>query len=165
IMEKKEAARTSPPLPSRSEPQASLFPTDDHSSCDSVRQPLAKENRRELREKARKHHEKNWLAPAGSAREKQLLRSFAERGGLSQKDLAFIKEWINHSDEFAKRNALFWHAAKKSMLGSVVYETARERHSTLGDKEWLIAYFTVVGMGQKAIARLPHVGERTADQS
>src|SRR5439155_3913607 len=99
-----------------------------------------------------------------SAREKQLLRSFAERGGLSQKDLAFIKEWINHSDEFAKRNALFWHAAKKSMLGSVVYETARERHRTLGDKEWLIAYFTVEGMGQKEIARLTHVGERTVDQ-
>jgi DNA-binding CsgD family transcriptional regulator len=128
-----------------------------------VQRPLKKENKRELREETRKRHEKNWLAPAGSERERQWLRGWAKRGGLSQKYLQLIHEWLNNPDEFARRNEMFWHAAKKNMMGPVVYETAMERHQQLDATEWLVAYFTVEGVGQKQIASLTHISERTVD--
>jgi hypothetical protein len=153
-MEKKPASHKAPPPP---------FQSGDHSSKDSVKQQSAREQKRELREEARQLHEKDWLAPAGSEREKQLLERWARHGGLSPSELAFIKQWIDNPDEFAKRNALFWESAKKSVLGDVVYETARERHRTLDDKEWLVACFTAEGMLQEKIAKLMHIGERMVD--
>jgi len=162
-MKKKPARQGPPTLPSRAEPQTPLFPTDDPSPKESLRQPLAKEEKQQLREQARKLHEKNWLAPAGSVQEKQFLRRWAKHGGLRQKALDLIHRWKHSPDEFAKRNALFWQAAKKSVLGPVVYETAMERHSTLDDKEWLVACFTAQGMGQKEIAKLTHIGVRMVD--
>ena len=96
-------------------------------------------------------------------REKQFLKRWAKQEGLSQKDRDLIYKWIDDPDEFAKRNALFWQAAKKSLLGPVVYETAIERHSKLDDKEWLVACFTAQGMRQKEIAKLTHIGVRMVD--
>jgi len=165
-MGKKPARQGSPKLPSRAEPQApqaSLLPLDDPSSKEPLGQPSAKEQKRDLREQARKLHEKGWLAPVGSVQEKQFLERWAKQEGLSQKDRDLIYEWIDSPDEFAKRNALFWQAAKRSVLGPVVYETAMERHSTLDDKEWLVACFTAQGMKQEEIMALTHLGDRTID--
>jgi hypothetical protein len=163
-MEKKPARQGSQTLPSRAEPHAPLLPPpDDPSPKGSPKQPLAKEKKRELREHARKVHEDHWLAPAGSEQEKQLLERLTKQEGLSQKDRDLIYKWIDDPDEFAKRNALFWQCAKKSVLGPVVYETAMERHRMLDDKEWLVACFTAQGMKQQEIAKLTHIGVRMVD--
>jgi len=162
-MKKKPAPHKSLALPRRSERQVSPSPTDENSSKDALRQPLAKTNNKELRKEAREHHAKNWLAPAGSVQEKQFLKRWAKVADVSQKDRDLIYQWIDKPDEFAKRNTLFWQAAKKSALGSISYETAMERHRTLDDKEWLVACFTAQGMRQKEIAKLTHIKERTVD--
>jgi hypothetical protein len=122
---------------------------------------LAKTNNKELRKEARELHAKNWLHPVGSVQEKQFLEKWAEVADVSQRDL--IYQWINNPDEFAKRNALFWQAAKKLAVGPISYETAMERHRTLDDKEWLVACFTAQGKRQKEIAKLTHIGERMVD--
>ena len=96
-------------------------------------------------------------------REKQFLKRWAKHGGLSQEERDLIHKWIDDPDEFAKRNALFWQSAKKSLLGPVVYKTAMERHRILNDKEWLVACFTAQGMRQQEIARLTHIGVRMVD--
>lgn len=150
-------------MPGRAEPQAPFFPADHPSPKKSLRQPSAKEQKRELQERARKLHEKGWLAPVGSVRERQFLTKWAKQEGLSQKDRDLIYKWIDNPDEFAKRNALFWQAGKNSVLGPVVYETAMERQRMLDDKEWLVACFTAQGMPQKEIAELMHIGMRTVD--
>jgi DNA-binding NarL/FixJ family response regulator len=49
------------------------------------------------------------------------------------------------------------------MMGTAAYATVRERHKQLDDHEWLVAYFTVEGLGQKEIASLTHMSERTVD--
>jgi DNA-binding CsgD family transcriptional regulator len=162
-MKKKPAPHKSLALPRRSERQVSPSPTDENSSKDALRQPLAKTNNKELRKEAREHHAKNWLAPAGSVQEKQFLKRWAKVADVSQKDRDLIYQWIDNPDEFAKRNALFWQVAKKSALGSISYETAMERHRTLDDKEWLVACFTAQGKRQKEIAKLTHIGERMVD--
>jgi hypothetical protein len=158
----KKPRQGSEQLPSPAE-QAPLFPTDDPSPKGSLRRPSAKKQKRELREQARKLHEKGWLAPVGSVQEKQFLERWAKQEGLSQKDRDLIYEWIDSPDEFAKRNALFWQVAKQSVLGNVVYETAMERHSKLDDKEWLVACFTAQGMKQEEIMALTHLGDRAVD--
>ena len=162
-MEKKPARQGSRRLPSRAEPHAPLFPSDDPSPKESLRQPSAQEEKRELREEARKLHEKGWLAPVGSVQEKQFLNRSAKQEGLSQKERDLIYKWIDDPDESAKRNPLFWQSAKRSVLGPVVYETAMERHKMLNDKEWLVACFTAQGMRQKEIAELTHIGVRMVD--
>ena len=161
-MGKKPARQGSQRLPSPAEPQPQLFPSDDSSPKESLRQPSAKEQKRKLREEARNLHEKDWLAPAGSVLEKQFLTRWAKHG-LSQNDRELIYKWIDSPDESAKRNTLFWHSAKNSVLGPVVYETAMERQRMLDDKEWLVACFTAQGMRQKEIAELTHMGVRMVD--
>jgi hypothetical protein len=160
-MKKKPAPHKSLALPRRSERQVSPSPTDENSSKDALRQPLAKTNNKELRKEARELLAKNWLHPVGSVQEKQFLKKWAEVADVSQRNL--IYQWINNPDEFAKRNALFWQAAKKSAVGPISYETAMERHRTLDDKEWLVACFTAQGKRQKEIAKLTHIGERMVD--
>jgi hypothetical protein len=149
-------------LPSRAEPQARLFSSDDPSVEKTLQQPSTKELKKELREQARHLHEKDWLAPAGSVLEKQFLTRWAKHG-LNQNDRERIYKWIDSPDESAKRNTLFWQSAKNSVLGPVVYETAMERHRMLDDKEWLVACFTAQGMRQKEIAELTHIGVRMVD--
>jgi DNA-binding CsgD family transcriptional regulator len=113
--------------------------------------------------KVRNCEEKDWLATRGSEREKQFLKRWAKQKELSDGDRALISEWIDKPDGFEKRNAAFWEAAKKSVLGPVVYSAAMERHSKLNDVEWLVACFTARAIEQKEIARIIAVGERTVD--
>jgi DNA-binding NarL/FixJ family response regulator len=128
-----------------------------------VRQPLTRKEKGALHELTRTFHERNWLAPAGSEQERQLLRNWAKHGGLSQKDLQLIHEWLKNPDEFPSRHGEFWGTAKERMMGTAAYATVRERHKQLDDHEWLVAYFTVEGLGQKEIASLTHMSERTVD--
>lgn len=118
--------------------------------------PLTHEEKEELRE--------NWLAPAGSAQEKQFLKRLAERKELSEADRALIREWHKKPDGFAKRNAGFSRAAKESVLGDVAWATALERHKKLPrGREWEVACLTAEGYGQPEIADLLGVGDRTVD--
>ncbi len=128
----------------------------------TVRQSLPNEGNRQLQEQARKRHEKHWLAIEGSEREKQFLKRWSKQKGF-ERDRTLISEWINKPDGFERRNALFWQAAKKSVLGNVVYEAAMERHRKLNDAEWLVACFIAQGIKQQEIARMIHTGERTID--
>jgi len=149
---------------SRSAPEDSLFATGDDSSLDPVRQPLTREDKKRLRKQAREHHGQDWLAPFGSEQEKQLLRIWAKRGRVSQEDLKLIDAWLkNPAAVKSGRDPLFLYAAKKKYLGEVVYETAAQRHRQLDDTEWLVAYFTAQGKGQKRIASLTHLSERRVD--
>jgi hypothetical protein len=162
-----------PKLPSRAEPQAPLFPTDDSSPKESLPQPLTKGKKRQRLEQARKLHERDWLAPVGSVQEKQFLERWAKQEN-SQERRALICKWIDNpiefaswmknSDKFGKRNELFWQTAKKSALGEVSYGTAMERHETLEDTEWLVAYFTAQCTKQKEIARLIQLSDSAVDK-
>jgi ATP/maltotriose-dependent transcriptional regulator MalT len=118
--------------------------------------PLTYEKKEELRD--------NWLAPAGSEREKQFLKRWAQREGLSEAHRALIREWHKTPDGFAKRNTGFSRAAKKSVLGDVVWEAAMERHKKLPrGREWEVACLTAEGYGQEEIADLMDVSPRTID--
>ena len=161
-MEKKPLPQKS--ASSRSAPEDSLSATGDDSSLDPVRQPLTREHKRRLREQAREHHGQDWLAPFGSEQEKQLLRIWAKRGKVSQEDLKLIDAWLKNPAAIKSgRDPLFVYAAKKKFLGEVVFETAAERHKQLDDQEWLVAYFTAQGKGQKRIASLTNLSERRVD--
>lgn len=123
---------------------------------------MTREDKRRLREQARGQYAEHWLAPFASEEEKKLLRTWEKRGRLSLEELKLIDKWIN-DPEAIKRDQLFVYAAKKKFLGEVVYETAKARHSQLDDTEWLVAYFTAQSKGQKRIASLTHLSERTID--
>ena len=119
-------------------------------------EPLTDEEKQDRRD--------NWLAPAGSVQEKKFLRRWAERKGLSEADRELIREWHKTPDGFEKRNFGFWRAAKASVLGDVVYETAMERHQKLPrGREWEVACLTAEGYEGGEIADLLGVGERTVD--
>jgi len=119
-------------------------------------EPLSDEQKQELRD--------NWLAPAGSVQEKQFLKRWAERKGLNEADRALIREWHKKPDGFSKRNEGFCRAAKESVLGDVVWETAIERHKKLPrGREWEVACLTAEGYGQEEIADLMDRSPRTID--
>jgi hypothetical protein len=150
-----------------------LFPPDDSSPQKSLRQQTAKEEKRDLRKQARKLHERDWLAPAGSVQEKQFLERWAKQEDSPERRALICKwidnplefaNWMKNPDKFGKRNELFWQTGKKSALGSVSYETAIERHGTLDDEEWLVAYFTAQCKKQKEIASLTQLSDRTVDK-
>jgi hypothetical protein len=129
----------------------------------TVRRSSPNEWKKQLRKQVRNCEEKDWLATRGSEREKQFLKRWANQKGLSDGDRALISQWIDKPDDFEKRNALLWHAAKNSVLGPVVYSVAMERHGKLNDLEWLVACFTAQAIEQKEIARIITVAERTVD--
>jgi hypothetical protein len=158
----KRPRQGSPKFPNRAESQAPLFPTDESSPKVSLRQPTAIQVKQGLRKQARKLHEGDWLAPAGSVQEKRFLEEWAKHEG-SQEQHDLICKWLDNPNEFAKRHALFQQTAKKYFLGPLVNETARERHNKLDDKEWLVACFTSQGMRQREIAKLTHIGMRQVD--
>lgn len=78
--------------------------------------------------------------------------------------MRLIQEWLKDPAAVKRgRTPLFLYTAKKKFLGEVVWETAAGRHRQLDDTEWLVAYFTAQGKGQKRIASLTHLSERTID--
>lgn len=163
---KRESARQRPPKSShQDETQAPHSAADEHPHKEPLRQGLAKPNKRLLRLQERRRLENDWLAPAGSEIEKQFLRRWVQHDELSKEDRDLINSWIRNPDEFAKRNMLFWQAAKRSLLGSPVHNTAIERHKKLGNEEWLVAYFTAQGIKQREIAELAHMSEKTVDNT
>ena len=118
--------------------------------------PLTHEEKEEIRD--------NWLAPAGSEREKQFLKRWAQREGLSEAHRALIREWHKTPDGFTKRNEGFCRVAKESVLGDVVWKAAMERHTKLPrGREWEVACLTAEGYKQPEIADLLGVGKRTVD--
>jgi ATP/maltotriose-dependent transcriptional regulator MalT len=142
------------------------------SAKESLPKPLTKREKEQRLEQARKLHEKDWLAPAGSVQERQFLQRWAKQtDSQEQRDLIYkwiknpdqFAEWMKDPDKFGKRNAMFWPVAKKSVLGPVVYETAMERHGKLNNKEWLVACFTAQGMKQEEIGKLIDMSESTVD--
>jgi hypothetical protein len=124
-------------------------------SSRSAKQPLTDEQKEQLRT--------NWLAPAGSAQEKRLLKAWVSKGKLGEKDRALIHEWIHQPDGFELRNQAFTWAAKKSILGDVAWETAIERHKGLPWREWIVACLTTRGIPQPEIAALIDRHERSVD--
>jgi ATP/maltotriose-dependent transcriptional regulator MalT len=119
-------------------------------------EPLTDEQKQDRRD--------NWLAPTGSQQEKQFLKRWAQREGLSEANRALIKEWHNTPDGFEKRNTGFSRAAKKSVLGDVVWEAAMERHKKLPrGREWEVACLTAEGYEQEEIADLMDRSPRTID--
>ena len=94
---------------------------------------------------------KNRLKSAG-------VRCVPQPSSKHWQDTVFIKrdpEGIKRG-----RNLLFLGTAKEKYLGKVVWETATERHKQLDDTQWLVAYFTAQGKGQKRIASITHLSER-----
>jgi hypothetical protein len=152
-----------PPKTARLPKDEAHPPHDDPSHQESPPQASERSRNREFRQQARRRLEKDWLATAGSERERQFLTRWSKQEGLSEKDRKLIYAWLDTPDGFEKRNALFWNAAKKSVLGAPVYDAAIERHSRLNGKEWLVAYFTVEGVRQKEIAEWTKLSEREVD--
>ena len=118
---------------------------------------LTRGDKTRLREEDRKHLEHDWLAPAGSVQEKQLLTRWKKQGKasgtVSQEDLQLIDKWLTQPEGIKNgRGILLVHATKKNFLGQYVFETATARHAQLNDEEWLVAYFTAHGMKQSEIA-------------
>lgn len=120
---------------------------------DNAHSPKQKRLTSEEKEKLRN----NWLAPAGSAEERRFLKQWASQKEISEEDRALVYAWISKPDGFEKRNEGFWRAAKRSVLGGVVYESAMERQKKLTWDEWLIACLITQGFKQREIATM--VGE------
>src|SRR5271155_3965711 len=105
--------------------------------------------KQKLTSKEREERRSNWLAPAGSLQERRFLKKLLVQPGLSNEDRMLLDEWIAKPDGFEKRNALFWHAAKRQILGPVVSGIAIERHKRLRSDEWLVACLIAEGLNQK----------------
>jgi len=164
-MKRKPERHRSLGFPRQDEAHAPHIPTDDPSHKELPRQALTKAEKKKLRERDRNLLKDDWLAPAGSEQEKQILRKWAEQKGLSKEERAIIHEAINCRDESARRNLLFWQVAKHRVLGDFVYDRAIERHGKLNSREWLVAYFTTQGLKQGKIADLTYMSERMVDET
>jgi len=81
-----------------------------------------------------------------------MFKKLARQQGLSEDDRALVYAYLKKPDGFAERNALFWHTAKKLVLGPIVYETALERQHKLNPDEWIVACLTAQGFTQEEIA-------------
>jgi hypothetical protein len=68
-----------------------------------------------------------------------------------------VYAYLEKPDGFGERNALFWHAAKKQVLGPVVYDMALERHKKLSPDEWLVACLTAQNLKQEEM--VPIIGK------
>jgi ATP/maltotriose-dependent transcriptional regulator MalT len=108
----------------------------------------------------------NWVADAGSRKEKKYLEKWAKQVDLKDHERAQIRAWIDKPGGNAKRNDEFWRAAKRRILGPVIYDTAIERHKLLiEDDEWLLACLTAQGIGQREIAKMIGMSESTVDKA
>jgi hypothetical protein len=105
--------------------------------------------KQKLPPKEREERRNNWLATTGSLQERRMYEKLAKQQGLDEKDRALVFAWLAKPDGFEKRNALFWHAAKRQILGPVVYDMAMERHKKLRPDEWLVACLITEGLNQK----------------
>lgn len=162
---KRKPERPAPPrLPRDAEVHAPRIPAEDPPHKESPPQASARAQKRGVREQKRRLHEKHWLAPAGSKREKQFLSQLGKLEGLSKEDRDLLDEWKRNPKAPIDYNLPFWRAAKKPVLGTVVYELAMERHRKLNNLEWLVAYFTVQGKKQEEIAQLTGVSPRMVDE-
>ena len=63
-----------------------------------------------------------------------------------------VRALLDKPDDLEQRNALFSLAAKKQMLGPVVYDLAMERNTKLIGDEWHVACLRAEGFTQKEIA-------------
>jgi hypothetical protein len=105
--------------------------------------------------KERAELQANWLAPLGSEQERQFLERWASHMEANDNDRLLVREWIDKPDDFGKRNAMFWHSAKREILADVVYDSAMKRHKKLLKKnEWLVACLMSQGFTQPEIAEL-----------
>jgi hypothetical protein len=105
--------------------------------------------KQKLPPKEREERRKNWLAPAGSLQERRMLEKLARQQELAANDRALVYAYLSKPDGFAERNALFWHAAKKQVLGPIIYDMALERQKNLSPDEWLVACLITQGFKQK----------------
>lgn len=122
-----------------------------------------KSEKQAFRKHLRERQQQDWLASAGSAEEKRLLKNWVKHGALSACEKADIAALIRNPHDDALRNTVFWNSAKESLLGTPIYKTAIERHQSLNDAEWLVACFTARGKRQKEIAALTGLSERMID--
>jgi len=100
----------------------------------------------------------NWLAPAGSPQERRMFEKLAKQQALDEKFRALVYAYLAKPDGLAERNALFWQAAKRQVLGDIVYEIALERHRKLSrPNEWLVACLISQGLKQEEI--VPIIGQ------
>ena len=119
--------------------------------------PLPVMTKQKLPSKEREERRNNWLAPAGSSEEQRMFKKLGRQHGLSEEDRALVYAYLKKPDGFAERNALFWHTAKKLVLGPILYDTALERQHKLKPDEWIVACLTAQGFTQEEIA--PQLGK------
>ena len=102
----------------------------------------------------REARQRNWLAPAGSAQERRFMKQLRSAKHLTDKDRAMVNAWLQKPDGFDRRNEMWWHTAKKRLLGEFVYSIAMERHVKLSRSEWHVAYLLSAGYPQTEIATI-----------
>lgn len=107
--------------------------------------------KRKLPSKEREERRNNWLAPAGSLQERRMLEKLAKQQALDERFRALVHAYLAKPDGSGERNALFWQAAKKQVLGGIVYGLALERHRKLNPNEWLVACLISQGLKQEEI--------------
>lgn len=125
---------------------------------------MTRAERQADRQRQRRLLKEDWLAPAGSEEEKQLLKRLLKQEGLSEEKRQMVRGRIENPDGYGAWNGLFTDVFKPLVIGPPVYYTAIDRQGRLNDHEWLVAYYTVRGVKQKKIARLTHVSEARIDQ-
>jgi uncharacterized protein YcgI (DUF1989 family) len=125
--------------------------------------PNQPKSKREERHEARKEHEKDWVAPAGSPKETQYLRQLLQHSDLTPEERHEIVQILTRDDRAHARHDLLWHSAKKALLGPMGYDTAIKRHERLDDKTFLVACFTAQGIKEKDIAELLNLSKRMVD--
>ena len=91
---------------------------------------------------------------AGSEQQKQFLKRWLEKRPLADWECNLIRGWINKPDSEKKRDELFQQAAKRSVVGHVIYETAKERQALLSPRAWVVAWAIAQGLTRKEIKTL-----------
>lgn len=95
---------------------------------------------------------------AGSEPLRQFLKRWINRKPLTDWECKSIREWIDKPDSHKKRDELFKLAAKRSVVGHAVYETAKERQNRLSPRAWVVAWAIAQGLTRKQILTL--IGRR-----
>jgi hypothetical protein len=152
---RKKSAQPAPNLPEPSESQRSLFPFTKQ-----------KEKRENWVAEAGSNLEKELLArwakqPGLTEADRVLIRDWIDSGfqriAGSNEVRQFLKRWINQRpltdwehnqiresidkpDSRKKRDELFKLAAKRSVVGHAIYETATERQGRLSPRAWIVAW-------------------------
>jgi hypothetical protein len=168
---RKKSVQPPPNLPEQSESQMSLFPFTKQQELEKRENWVAEAGSELEKELLARWAKQPGLADddralinewidggfqriAGSDEVREFLKRWINQKPLTDWECNKIREWIDKPDSRKKRDELFQLAAKRSVVGHAVYETAKERQARLSSRAWIVAWAIAQGLTRRQILTL-----------